>query len=615
MESTAVPDHDPTPRSGQARVTTVVAHLGFPVLFIVAGIWRAVLVASNPEVAIPGWGTALVVLRSDAPLLAALCASLWLAGRVRNRWIACALRGFLACSVLVYVADVIVIQLMNTRLSWGRFITYAPQPRIVMGAFSDRVGWLAAWGIVVGLTSSTAFMCRPQRLQDRWSRLGLSAGLVVGAGLVVWPRTDERVPRWMRENLLEMHAPNPERKLYSLAQAERLLTQFHQANAPRKITGVRERRNVLLLLLESWSCYQSRAFGGHLDWTPLLDDLARRHVRYTRFHAGSWCTGDALANILGGVRLGLDFSGRELSGGIYRRGDGGHSLYEVFGRAGYKTAFLTTGPLEFTDKGNWLRRIGCDEVEGDESPFYLDWPKFSFGSAPDEALYRRALEWINSMDSRPWFLTLETVSTHMPYLDPATEEPDMEAAFRYADRWATWFVSELERSGFFDNGILIITGDHRSMSPLFPIENQLFGLGCASRVPFVLLDSRFPEARENAGFFKQSDMVASFEQWLGSEAKIGALDSSVFEVAANPNAVALHRRGNERGVVDVLCPEGEGKVHVAGDRTDFVWHRNLSPERRAAVLAMIAHERLMNSGELPESLQAARDAAADQVLH
>src|SRR5262249_3092364 len=144
---------------------------------------------------------------------------------------------------------------------------------------------------------------------------------------------------------------------------------------------------------------------------------------------------------------------------------------------GYSAHFFTTGDLGFLDKSKWLKTLHFDSWEGAEQPFYNGWKRRHFNAAEDKALYERFLQWLDARDgdATPWFAYVLTVSTHPPFINPETDQPDEPGAFRYADKEIGMFYDELTKRGFFHNGVLMISGDHRSMSPLFAREQARFG--------------------------------------------------------------------------------------------------------------------------------------------
>lgn len=581
-----------------------------PVLILaMAIVARAICVARSPEATGSGWLTALVTLRNDGPLFAAFGSAVWLVFRFCRGAVQRLFRFAMAGFLLLFLCDVVMIAGIGTRLSWGRLLTYGALPEVVFNYLRERFGLGVALVLLGGIAGLVMLIVGPTwRREKRVSRTLLVSAVLSGA-VVLLPRGDDYVRQWMRENVVMLNRPSSQKKPYTKSEAERLVTAYRQGTPTREIAQMHGRRNVILLVIESWSSYHSKAFGGVKDWTPELDQIARAHTRYTRFHAGGYCTAEGLVNLFSGVRLWMPYGGLSGLDRLPEEWIARESLPQVFNQAGYQTAFLTTGPLSFVGKGKWLNRIGFDYVEGGEHSFYDDWPKRAFFSATDEALYKRSLQWMEERsEKRPFFLTVETVSSHMPYVDPVSQTINPEKCFGFADHWAAWFVRELEARGFFEHGILMITGDHRAMVPLRPEEKEVFGLGALSRVPFVLIDRQRPAGEEIDWLFKQGDLVPSFQHWLGQRTELDALAASIFEERPNPENVALHRRGNERATVDVIFADGEGQVEVAGDATNFRWANNISAERRQRVLSMIAYERL--SVESDEVVRAAASVRA-----
>jgi phosphoglycerol transferase MdoB-like AlkP superfamily enzyme len=76
-------------------------------------------------------------------------------------------------------------------------------------------------------------------------------------------------------------------------------------------------------------------------------------------------------------------------------------------------------------------------------------------------LYKKADQIIsyNSTLRTPYFLTLQTISSHQPRHSPYGDT--VEAAFRYTDDQLGNFYDKLKAENFFDNGLLIIISDHR----------------------------------------------------------------------------------------------------------------------------------------------------------
>ena len=184
---------------------------------------------------------------------------------------------------------------------------------------------------------------------------------------------------------------------------------------------------------------------------------------------------------------------------------------------GYRTCFLTTGDLGFTNKGTWLESIGFDDVEGIETPFYKEWPKFAFNAPPDEALFAYAIRKIGNLnsDQQPYFMVLETVTSHLPFLDPEGKSNTEKAVINYVDRQLGVFYTSLEDYGFFSNGVLIITSDHRIMAPISKAEMDRYGDSAFARIPMVVASGGKRKGKIDA-CFQQTDLYSSLK-WFVSD--------------------------------------------------------------------------------------------------
>ena len=69
------------------------------------------------------------------------------------------------------------------------------------------------------------------------------------------------------------------------------------------------------------------------------------------------------------------------------------------------------------------------------------------------------------------------------------------------------FHLQLSEAGFFDHGILLITGDHRQMRPLNDTENGRYGDSARARVPLLVLGNDYPRGLIDRRFFQQSDLL------------------------------------------------------------------------------------------------------------
>jgi glycerophosphoryl diester phosphodiesterase len=126
---------------------------------------------------------------------------------------------------------------------------------------------------------------------------------------------------------------------------------------------------------------------------------------------------------------------------------------------GYSTTFLSSVSLKFLNQYSFLQRMWFGTIIGDE--VFRGIKDYTFLAAPDESLYENTIRLVKTKEhnNQPYFINIQTISTHTPWNTPYGRT--QKAARRYADDSLSHFYQQLRQEGFFDNGILVIFGDHR----------------------------------------------------------------------------------------------------------------------------------------------------------
>jgi lipoteichoic acid synthase len=496
--------------------------------------------------------------------------------------------------VLFYLLDILVFQYFNKRLFFSDISIYAVQ----WGPIWDHLhGFLdSRWLAIALLATISIFSMFFVFLRFESNRLmtTLALGISLASGLLYATKPDTNyINYWILDNFLLANMETDEPKMYSQQMIER--TRDFGTPGNNCYEGLNQRPNIIVLVVESWSPYQSKLLSGIEDWTPKLDQLALDNHYFSQFFANGFTTNNGLISSLTSIQLDAVFENPFLRDDSFEATwHFPESIPNLVKNYGYTSAFLTTGPLDFTGKGPWLESLKFDYVEGNEAAFYKDWPKISFQAASDEALFKRSLEWISNQQ-KPFFLAIENVSTHPPYIDPVSGNRSMEKAFNFFDREAYSFYNQLKDTGFFSNGLLIIVSDHRNMNLVSNAEIEHFGVKAASLVPMILvapmLDSDLPN--EIPEIYQQSDFFFSVSQLLRSgQVCARSNESSIFEPRPDLDKCALHLRGLEKGTVDTHCRAASGRVLLKGDESDFIANEGLSDKQQSKLLDIIAWQRM-----------------------
>ncbi len=510
-------------------------------------------------------------MQQDSELLALLLGLTGLSFFTRRYWLQLPCLLLAAILVLVYAVDATVMKTLTQRLYLFDLIKFGKELSAITefgGVFlATRAGKLALFVALIGsVVLLLALLPRPRRPR-------LAGFCLVAAGLLAllgrWqPSTMKYIHYELLENLvaanldLGIYAP------YSKAFTQKI-AQEYQSPTPVCSAGSAQHPNIIILAVESLSLHHSLLFGGFRDLTPHLDEIARNHAYFPDFIANGFSTEGGLISMLTGH---LPVMGRFQSADTFSAySEARGSVPDLMHAAGYTTHFFTTGDLGFLNKAQWLKNLQFDTWEGAEAPFYIGWKRRHFNAAEDKALYLRFLQWLDQRqnDSSPYLAFLLTVSTHPPFIDPRSDTPGEEGAFQYADEQIGTFYSALEKRGFFHNGILLILGDHRSMTPIMSAEMKRFGDSALARTPLVVATD-LPLARgEVRGAFQQTDILPSLADLIDTSACRSPAQGLFLRQQPIPPAYSLHVRGDKRDEIDVFFDHQQGQVILDGDNSHW----------------------------------------------
>lgn len=466
----------------------------------------------------------------------------------------------------IIALDYIVGDIFRHRFLFVDFFRFSEDTR---ASLSVARAWFAPphgkyKAVVVGLfaVSIITVCCFGKQRKKTATALAVLAIICFSASFVM-----SRFPvRYIHENVVrnvfEANRPASHTKKISEPLRHEAIKRVGGIDKMCRQNGSSRKINIIVLLLESWSSWQSKLFGGNEDWTPQLDKIARENHYFTRFYANGYMTsGGEISVISGALPLPAE---NKFSPGFSDFEEENLDIPGIARQANYESAFITTSDLSFLSLGNWLNNLRFETIEGSQHPFYEGMKRWQFDAPEDSALYARFLQWRDTRkNERPFIAVMLTVSSHPPFIDPTTGTNDFEGTFRYMDAQAAYFYEELKRHGFFEDGILIMTGDHRTMTPLRPGEYEKYGDRAFARVPMVVVGNvDMPKVVDDA--FQQSDIAPSIAELLGLETCRTSFIGSFLKKNPDPPKYVVHARGDDRARVDIYYGENE----VAAFRLD-----------------------------------------------
>lgn len=515
------------------------------------------------------------VLHTDAWIILTIVVFLVLSFTLKKYILRVIFRALVLSLIAYYLIDIYLFKFLNQRLFLIDIQKYF-DVEIFVELFKRDTGSLVlpVFTVFVVLVVMYLFFHINQSF-NKLDKIVTAIALLILIGIAVIPIRTDYIHNETIRNFVAINLKSGESIKYSntkVNQSKQQLLDFESLICDENSQVSGQNKNIILLVVESLSMYQSKLFSGINNWTPNLDKLANEHHYYTNFFANNFTSLEGRLALLTGEKTFKEIMP------FYKRGIGRtgywnsqRNIPSVMKENGYHTSFLDGANLNFTKTGDFMNGIGFDYVEGQEFIGYKDEPRFGFKSVADKVLYNRVINYIKTVD-QPFFSTIISVTTHPPYIDPISGQPSIEKATKYADSAIYEFYKKLLEQKYFDNGILIITSDHRSMTPVMAEEMSLFGKQAVARIPLIIIDNDYSGEKTSNEFLQQSDLLNSLQYLISEKHCYRKGEGNIFSTPPKAAQCIYHNRGDSREMIDVYCDEGRqsATVKLYGDDTDII---------------------------------------------
>ena len=528
------------------------------------------------------------VLRADLALSGAALAAFVLARLAGRRVLAWGLAIAVMLLAFAFLADLWVLRLLARRLYSAEALRYGPELGAHLGVMAPLLRQWEGWALLLGSAGLLLGLARgiggaaaaPRRRAWHWA---LAAVALIGAAN--GPGLRPYLNRHSYENVVAINERDGMARPYGEATLQRLATVPPPAEVCED--GLATPRPVIVLVVESLSLHHSALFSGLNDWTPRMDALAREGSWFPGFLANGFSTEGGLAAMLSGE---APLSTIE-RGGVMVLSRVHRDLHRRLAARGVPRRFFTTGDLGFGQRRHWLPAIGITEAEGAEHPAYAGLPRGPFNAAGDAALFARVLQWFDR--ERPpgaWLAAVLTVGMHPPYGARADGLDGEAGAVRATDAAVGDFVAGLRERGFFDEGVLVVLGDHRAMVPVSRAEFARYGHQSMVRVPaFVLGRSGLPPGAI-PGDFQQVDLQPALAGLLGEPSCRTPFQGRLLGPDPRPADVAL--LADPRRLDQVIVRQGGREFVLVLDGDDSRWLGEAPPAGPLDIALEIARLRV-----------------------
>ena len=240
--------------------------------------------------------------------------------------------------------------------------------------------------------------------------------------------------------------------------------------------------NIVILVVEGLSKDFSGDNAYATSFTPFLDSLSHKSLAWDNFLSTAPGTFAAHPAISGSLPYGKrGFSAMNIMPDHL-------SLIKILKSNGYHTRFMIGFNPDFDNMGGYIRLQGTDMILSHYSSKYKEMGVGSEGWSmgyPDDALFSRSFEVMDSLKQTPYLNIYHTATTHMPYLfeqkplydkyfDTKLKTLKVSGAMRhtlkdcktvlvtymFADDCLRKFFADYAKRPDYKNTIFFITGDH-----------------------------------------------------------------------------------------------------------------------------------------------------------
>ncbi|MGH3147525.1 MAG: LTA synthase family protein, partial [Rubrobacter sp.] len=232
-------------------------------------------------------------------------------------------------------------------------------------------------------------------------------------------------------------------------------------------TSDTQKRNVVLVVLESTRARSTTPHNEDLGTTPFLDELSEESLMAERAYAVVPHTSKALVATICGVEPPLDTDKTESEPGILPA----RCLPQLLKDHGYQSKFFQSATKTFERRPQLVRNFGYDTFTATEGMNKEGFDKANYFGYEDDIMLEPSRAWLeaNGKDG-PFLTTYLTVTPHHDYVVPdrygKKEFSDRDVVNRYLNtvRYQDFFLRNLfaqyRELGLYEDTIFVILGDH-----------------------------------------------------------------------------------------------------------------------------------------------------------
>lgn len=535
----------------------------------------------------------LYIFKSDSYFLSIFLILLYVAVQVRSKYISLFIMLILFAMLVILVLDIALIELLSARLRFTDASNFIPDISSVIkmakGFFITSTG-IYSIILLVYVIFFSIYIVRNKNLYQfsKPYKIVIFTLIIIFAPLfMIKLNVKSYYGTALQDSIIVANMKKTEHTLYSQGKIDEIIKNFKlEYNC---INGQNSRKNIIVLVVESLSSFNSKFFSGIEDKTPNIDSIAKNNIYALNYYCNSYNSYQNRYNILTGSPLITGADNYPVNYNIFYD----NSIVRDFQAKNYNVEYYSAADTFFDGTVNIVRLSGIKNLyDANSDIFHNIKRRFVFKGVEDKDFYDIVLNKINTNNKnkeKPYLAFITTMSTHGPYEDPETGAYSFDKTLKYADKQVSYFVDMLKKYDFFQNGILVITSDHRVMLPISEKEYSSLGQLAHANIPLILINNN--EKYEIKGNFSHVDLGKSLEYLTLDKVCFNQFQRNIFQ--DNLDGCVIYQQLIDLSLVDVKCGNGYGQVILDGDNTRFIKDNlNIDVKKKNEIIQYINYLRL-----------------------
>ena len=253
------------------------------------------------------------------------------------------------------------------------------------------------------------------------------------------------------------------------------------------------RRNVVIVFLESTRAQSTTPYNEDLETTPFLEELAQESLMFERAYAVVPHTSKALVASLCGVPPPLDTAKTESKPGIIPA----RCVPRLLEERGYRTVFFQSATQKFERRPQLVDNMGYEDFFATQDMSKEGYEETNYFGYEDNIMLDPSREWLEENGDEPFLATYLTATGHHQYVVPhrygkmrfvRDEELNRYLnTMRYQDFFLMNLFAQYKDLGLYEDTTFIIFGDHGEgfdEHGLKQHDNTIYDEGL--HIPFVI---------------------------------------------------------------------------------------------------------------------------------